>query len=149
MINFQSKKFKDLARNFVLLMVLVAAQFASAQTLAPPSGGPIITWEKTVHDFGDVYQGDKVEHTFYFTNTGATPLIITNVEVTCGCTTPKGWPRDPLAPGEKGEILISFNSAGKFGKQNKVVTVISNAINPEVVQLSFAANVLEKKSPNR
>jgi hypothetical protein len=148
MINFPSKKFNVLTRIFVLLIVIAAAQSASAQTLAPTAGGPIITWEKTTHDFGDVYQGDKVEHTFAFTNTGGTPLIITNVEVTCGCTTPKGWPRDPLGPGEKGEILIAFNSAGKFGKQNKVVTVISNATNPEVVQISFTANVLEKKSPN-
>jgi Protein of unknown function (DUF1573) len=110
--------------------------------------GPVITWDKATHDFGDITQGDKVEQAFAFTNTGTSPLIITNIEVTCGCTTPRGWPRDPIAPGEKGEILIAFNSAGKYGKQNKVVTVISNAANPEVVQLIFSANVLEKKSPN-
>ena len=135
-------------RAFILLTAIAAAFSVSAQTPSQ-AGGPTISWEQSTHDFGDIYQGDKVEHTFYFTNTGTSPLIITNVEVTCGCTTPKGWPRDPLAPGEKGEILISFNSAGKFGKQNKVVTVISNAANPEVIQISFAANVLERKSPNR
>jgi len=138
-----------MVRSVVILAAIVAGYSVSAQAPSSQLGGPMITWEKTVHDFGDVYQGDKVEHTFYFTNTGTAPLIITNVEVTCGCTTPKGWPRDPLAPGEKGEVLISFNSAGKFGKQNKVVTVISNATNPEVIQVSFAANVLEKKTPNR
>ena len=108
--------------------------------------GPAILWEKQQHDFGDIIQGDKVHHTFRFVNTGTDPLIITNVEVTCGCTVPKGWPRDPIMPGSKGELEVLFNSSGKFGKQNKVVTVISNATlgNSEVM---FSANVLEKK-PN-
>lgn len=148
MNSFQLKKIKATYGVFVLLVALIAGSFPSiAQSLSNKSG-PVISWEKTVHDFGDISQGEKVEHTFYFTNTGTAPLIITNVEVTCGCTTPKGWPRDPVAPGEKGEILIAFNSAGKYGRQNKVVTVISNATNPEVVQISFTANVLEKKAPN-
>lgn len=136
-------------RAFLLFIITIVGVFSASAQTASQAGGPAISWEQSTHDFGDIYQGDKVEHTFYFTNTGTSPLIITNVEVTCGCTTPKGWPRDPLAPGEKGEILISFNSSGKFGKQNKVVTVISNAANPEVIQISFAANVLERKSPNR
>jgi hypothetical protein len=107
--------------------------------------GPVITWEKKTHDFGDIYQGDKVEHTFYFTNTGNEPLLITNVQVSCGCTTPKGWPRDPIPPGGKGELSLSFNSAGKSGKQNKPVTIISNASNEDGKQISFTTNVLDKK----
>ena len=99
--------------------------------------GPVITFEKKVHDFGDIYQGDKVEETF--------ALIITNVQVTCGCTTPKGWPRDPIAPGGKGQLTIAFNSAGKMGRQNKVVTIVSNAVNADGSQISFTTNVLEKK----
>lgn len=128
---------------FLALIVLGVAVHSNAQT-----SGPVITWEKSVYDFGDVIQGDKVEHTFKFKNTGNEPLIITNVEVTCGCTTPKGWARDPIAAGQSGEITVAFNSLGKFGKQNKVVTVVSNAVNPEGAQISFLANVLEKKSPN-
>lgn len=128
---------------FFALIVLGVAVQSNAQT-----SGPVITWEKSVYDFGDVVQGDKVEHTFKFKNTGNEPLIITNVQVTCGCTTPKGWARDPIAAGQSGEITVAFNSLGKFGKQNKVVTVVSNAVNPEGAQISFLANVLEKKSPN-
>ncbi len=108
--------------------------------------GPVITFEKKVHDFGDISQGDKVEETFRFTNTGNEPLIITNVQVTCGCTVPKGWPRDPIAPGQKGELTIAFNSAGKMGRQNKVVTIVSNAVNADGSQISFTSNVLEKKT---
>ena len=94
-------------------------------------------------------QGDKVEHTFKFKNTGSTPLLITNVTVTCGCTVPKGWARDPIAPGQSGELIIAFNSLGKFGKQEKVVTILSNATNPEGGQILFSANVIEKKNPNK
>lgn len=106
--------------------------------------GPVITFENKTYDFGDITQGDKVEHIFTFTNTGTQPLVITNVEVTCGCTTPKGWPRDPIQPGEKGELTVSFSTAGKIGRQNKPIIVISNAVNPEGNRLSFSANILEK-----
>ena len=129
---------------FFLFVIVGFAGLGYAQTAK--LNGPVITFEKKVHDFGDMYQGDKVEEVFKFTNTGNEPLIITNVQVTCGCTTPKGWPRDPIAPGGKGELTVAFSSAGKMGKQNKVVTVISNAANADGAQISFTANVLEKKT---
>lgn len=128
-------------RKLFFAVMIFACLAAAAQ-----SKGPVITWEKSTYDFGDVPQGDKVEHTFKFRNTGAEPLIITNVQVTCGCTTPKGWARDPIAPGQTGEITVAFNSQGKWGKQNKVVTVVSNASNSEGGQISFSANVIEKKT---
>ena len=130
-------------RLFLLIVVLGAAIVAQGQ-----NAGPVIAWERSSHDFGDVVQGDKVEYVFKYKNTGNEPLLITNVQVTCGCTTPKGWARDPIAPGQSGELTVAFNSVGKFGKQNKVVTIVSNAVNPEGGQISFSANVLEKKTPN-
>jgi Protein of unknown function (DUF1573) len=135
---------------FFVLLVGSIAVCALGQTRGfAQTKGATITWEKSSHDFGDLTQGDKVEYTFRFRNTGMEPLIITNVQVTCGCTTPKGWARDPIPPGQPGEITIAFNSLGKFGKQNKVVTIISNAVNPDAGQLSFSANVLEKKTANQ
>lgn len=131
---------------FVLAIFGVLAVNAFAQSAEPTKvAGPYFTWETTSHDFGDIFQGDKVEYTYKFTNTGTEPIVITNVNVTCGCTTPKGWPRDPIPPGAKGEIVVAFNSAGKMGKQNKVVTVISNAAN-ETNQVVFTTNVLQKKT---
>ncbi len=128
--------------------LFLAILLVSGGVVFGQSKGPVIAWEKSTFDFGDVPQGDKVEHNFKFKNTGNEPLIITNVQVTCGCTTPKGWARDPIAPGQSSEITIAFNSLGKFGKQNKVVTVVSNASNPEAGQISFSANVIEKKTNN-
>jgi Protein of unknown function (DUF1573) len=131
--------------NSILLILFFSIGLAVAQNPVEQKG-PILTWETSTHDFGDIYQGDKVQHTFRFTNSGTEPLIITNVEVTCGCTVPKGWPRDPIMAGGKGEIEILFNSTGKMGKQNKVVTVVSNSSTGNS-QITFSATVLEKK-PN-
>jgi hypothetical protein len=128
-----------------LLVVLGLAGHAFAQQASAQAAGAVITFEKSTHDFGDIYQGDKVEYTFKFTNTGTDALLITNVNVQCGCTTPKGWSRDPIPPGSKGEITVAFNSAGKMGMQNKVVTLVTNASNAEGNKISFTTNVLEKK----
>jgi hypothetical protein len=109
--------------------------------------GAVLEWKENTFDFGDIRQGEKVEHTFQFTNAGNEPLIITNVTTQCGCTTPKGWPRDPVMPGGKGEITIAFDSSTKLGRQNKVATIISNAANTKANQLLMSGNVLEKKTP--
>jgi hypothetical protein len=132
---------------FLIAVLSLSANVFGQAAQASKVSGPVITFEKSTHDFGDMNQGDKVEQTFKFTNTGNEPLVITNVQVTCGCTTPKGWPREPIAPGGKGEITLGFNSAGKMGKQNKVVTIVSNASNTDGSTITFTANVLDKK-PN-
>lgn len=129
---------------FLIVFAMGIGAHAIGQT-QPKVAGPVITFEKKTHDFGTIYQGDKVEQTYKFTNTGNEPLVITNVQVTCGCTTPKGWPREPVPPGAKGEITIGFNSAGKMGLQNKTVTIVSNAVNTDGSQISFTTNVLDKK----
>ncbi|MBS1490351.1 MAG: DUF1573 domain-containing protein [Bacteroidetes bacterium] len=127
-------------KQFVFLFCLfLCAGLVTAQTQA----GAAITWEKNYFDFGDMVKGAKAEHTFKFTNTGSEPLVITNVEVTCGCTTPKGWPRDPIEPGKKAEIIIQFDSTNKMGRQNKVVVIVSNAAAGNS-QITFSANVLPK-----
>lgn len=127
-----------------LVCMISGAVLAQAQ--ATPKGA-IISWEVARHDFGDIVQGEKVEHTFTFTNAGDQPLVITNVEVTCGCTTPKGWPRDPIMPGHKGELTVAFDSTGKIGRQNKVVTITSNSTGT-TNQVLIIINVLEKKLPD-
>ena len=116
---------------------------AMAQEATENASGAELSFTETVFDFGDINQGDKVEHTFAFENTGTEPLILTNVEVQCGCTATK-WPRDPIAPGGSGEITVSFSSAGKSGMQNKTATVVSNAKSARTV-VRFTANVLPPK----
>lgn len=129
---------------FLVCVIALASTSFAQEKKAARQNGAVITWEKKTHDFGNIVQGDKVEHTYYFTNTGNEPLIITNVQVSCGCTTPK-WPRDPIPPGGQGELTVGFNSAGKMGMQNKPVTLVSNAVNPEANTISFTTTILEKK----
>jgi hypothetical protein len=138
------------------MLAVVAAQLSFGQSGAaridsPASdkSGAFLAWEKSSYDFGDISQGDKVEYTFKFSNTGTQPLIITNISTQCGCTAPKGWPRDPIAPGDRGEITIVFDSSGKFGRVNKVATVISNAGNKADSQVLLSGNIHEKKMEHR
>ncbi|MDX5479505.1 DUF1573 domain-containing protein [Fontibacter flavus] len=127
-------------KKLFLLTVMALAIFA-AQAQTERKGAVLQFNEKSI-DFGDITQGDRVEHTFVFTNTGDTPLVISNVAVTCGCTAPN-WPKEPVAPGAKGELKVVFNSAGKMGKQNSVVRIYSNASEP-IEKVSLISNVLPK-----
>jgi hypothetical protein len=93
----------------------------TADSAATAANAPVAKFEKESHDFGKIKEGDKVSYDFKFTNTGKSPLIITNARATCGCTTPI-WPKAPVKPGESGVIAVTFNSAGKSGLQDKQIT---------------------------
>lgn len=86
---------------------------------------PVMTFEETSFDFGTIQEGEVVEHTFTFTNTGDAPLVLTAAKGSCGCTVPT-WPREAIAPGETGEMLVSFNSRGRKNVQNKSVRITAN-----------------------
>ena len=88
-------------------------------------GGAKISFDKTEHDFGTIKEGDIVETVFSFTNTGRSELIISSAKGSCGCTVPE-WPKEPILPGEKGEIKVKFNSDRKPNKQQKQVTLVTN-----------------------
>jgi len=106
--------------------------------------GPLPTMQfKTVdHDFGTINEGQVVEHTFAFTNTGAAPLIIQNAQPSCGCTVPE-WSKDPIPAGGTGYIKAKFDSNGKPNIQNKTITVTANTW-PKQTVLRFKAMVNPK-----
>jgi hypothetical protein len=85
---------------------------------------PVMTFDKTVHDFGTIAANAAQETLFKFTNTGNSPLVITDATSTCGCTVPE-IPKAPIAPGESGELLVKFNGAGA-NAVSKIVTVTAN-----------------------
>jgi len=93
---------------------------------------PIIEFEKEIHDFGKVIQGEKVSFGFKFKNAGKSDLIISQVNTSCGCTVPK-FPKEPVKPGEEKIIKVSFDSKGRKGIQNKTITVVSNCQPPSNV----------------
>ena len=118
-------------KNVLYLLVLL---FVSAPVFAQneTSGSPEMSFDGTVHEFGSIAQGVVVEHTFKFSNTGSSPLIISSANGSCGCTVPI-WPKEPIMPGDEGEIKVSFNSEGKYGLQDKTVTINYNTESGPVI----------------
>lgn len=96
------------------------------------------------YDFGTFNEGIQAEHEFVFTNTGTTPIVITNVRASCGCTTPN-WTKDPVPPGGTGVIKASYNSKGRPGVFNKSITITSNAV--ESNKVLFIKGVVNKEEP--
>lgn len=84
-----------------------------------------IKFDKDTFNFGEVLEGERVSHSFVFTNTGDNDLVISNARGSCGCTVPE-WPKEPISPGKSGKIDVVFNSEGKPGNAIKSVTVSTN-----------------------
>ncbi|MBA4302741.1 MAG: hypothetical protein C0424_00795 [Sphingobacteriaceae bacterium] len=116
----------------VLALLVFVGFGTTAMAQAPATATPAVDknkgemkFEKELHDFGTVNQGEPLSFDFVFTNSGKEPVIISNVSASCGCTTPS-WTKEPVKAGQKGSIKAVYNSQilGPFTKQ---VTVTSNA----------------------
>lgn len=103
---------------------------------------PAFEFKEEEHDFGTINEGDVVEHTFTFTNTGDAPLIIQDAKGSCGCTVPT-WSKEPIPVGGTGEIVAKFDSKGKPNVQNKTVTITANTW-PKQTRLRIKAQVTPK-----
>ncbi|AXT20634.1 DUF1573 domain-containing protein [Flavobacteriaceae bacterium AU392] len=86
---------------------------------------PVITFDKTEHDFGAITNGTPVQTVFSYTNTGKSHLVISDIKATCGCTVPSNWSREPLAPGETAQFTVNFNGKGA-NKVSKTITLTAN-----------------------
>jgi archaellum component FlaF (FlaF/FlaG flagellin family) len=115
---------------------------ANNTTIANAADAPVMKFDNEMHDFGKISPGDKVTYDFKFTNTGKSPLIITDAIATCGCTKPE-WPRTPIKPGENGVINVTFNSAGKMGLQDKMITITANT-NPAQGRVHLIGEIVPK-----
>lgn len=100
---------------------------------------PAFAFETETHDFGKIQEGEKVAYDFVFTNSGESPLIISNAQGSCGCTVPQ-WPREPVAPGAQDKIHVVFDSSGKPGTQTKEVKLNANTT-PNTKVLRITAQV--------
>ena len=119
---------------------LTQSAVAQKEVVQKPLSKARIQFTEKQHDFGDLTQGESVTYKFAFQNSGTEPLMILNVQTTCGCTAPE-WPKKPIPPGEGGEIVVTFNSAKKMGRVNKIITVYTNGEKPEE-KLKIVSNVL-------
>lgn len=127
---------KQNGRNFINVSAIIKERFSDEIKKNPP----IIKFTQgTDFDFGTIKQGEKVSHDFEFKNTGKSNLIIRKVRTSCGCTVGK-LKDDIIKPGQTSKIQIVFNSAGRRGRQTKLVTLVTNcpdqSLNKMVLKIS-------------
>ena len=134
---YQKKTRKMKKTLLTVLMLVCGIVFASAQAE--------IKFEKLAHDFGNFPESSPVVScTFTFTNTGDKPLVINQAVASCGCTVPE-YTKDPIQPGKKGEIKVTYNGTGKFpGHFKKSITVRTNG-KVEMTRLYIEGTMDEKK----
>ncbi len=122
------------------MMLLFVINMASAQQKSSE-----IKFDKTSHDFGTFSEDNSVQKcTFTFTNVGNAPLVINQAVASCGCAVPS-YTKTPVAPGQKGEIKVTYSGAGKFpGHFKKTITVRTNGV-PEMTRLYIEGDMTESK----
>lgn len=91
-----------------------------------------LTFENALVDWDTIRSGESFTHVFEYTNTGKRPAIISDVKTSCGCTAPT-YTKDPIPPGGKGRIEVTFNSSGRHGYQKKSINVIGNTYPPRTL----------------
>ncbi|MEI8045892.1 MAG: DUF1573 domain-containing protein [Bacteroidota bacterium] len=123
----------------ILMSFAAFAQDAVTQPVDNPNA-PVITFEKTTHDYGTVTKGGDGTCEFKFKNNGVEPLILANVASSCGCTVPE-WPREPILKGKSASVKVKYDT-NRVGGINKTITVMSNAKTPSI-QLKIIGNVVE------
>lgn len=121
-------------KSVMLSIMFVAIAMISNEVKAQAK----MDFKKELHDYGNIKNGANGTCTFEFTNTGNAPLIISNATGSCGCTVPT-WPKEPIAPGAKGEITVKYDTK-RTGEFTKTVTLTSNATETSKV-LTIKGNV--------
>lgn len=134
-------------KKFIAVFSLAALFSAFSCSQNPSSSkheGAAIEFEKTEHDFGTIpYKGDG-SYEFVFKSTGKSPVVLSNVRSSCGCTVPE-WPKEPIKKGETGKIKVTYNTRliGSFAKS---ITVYTNASEAPIV-LIIKGKVESEKKP--
>lgn len=128
---------------FILLALVLSANFAMAQSGKKNGKVPNPVFDKTVFDFGKINESaGTATCDFTFTNKGTAPFIIQRVQASCGCTTPD-YTNEPVLPGKTGKIKVTYSTTGRPGSFDKKVTVFSN-VPDEVYVLTIKGEVLKK-----
>lgn len=129
------------------LILAIIAIFISLNISADKNSGASIEFTNNRHDFGMIKEENgAVKHVFEFTNTGDAPLVILDAKATCGCTRPE-YPKNPIKPGEKGKIKVTFLPAGRPGEFNKKINLKTNCKGKQKrVTLSICGVVIPKNN---
>ncbi|MBC7449240.1 MAG: DUF1573 domain-containing protein [Hymenobacteraceae bacterium] len=125
------------------LLIAGAVLAASLSSALSGLAQGTLKFDSEAHDFKNVGESTLATHEFKFTNIGTAPIVIANVQASCGCTTPD-WTKTPVLPGKTGFVKAVYNSAGRPGQFSKTVTVTSNATNASVA-LAIKGAVLSRE----
>lgn len=126
----------------LLTLLTFGVTFAHAQQFKT-QGTPNIKFEEMEYDFGVANEGDSVVHIYKFKNIGDAPLVVQNVEPSCGCTGTT-WTKEPVMPGRTGQVKAVFDSNGRPGHADKTLTVTTNIPVGGTVQLKLTGEVKPK-----
>jgi hypothetical protein len=118
---------------FLIALTFLGSLYAQQVTTAPAdsTAKAKIVFESLTHDFSTITVGGDGNCVFKFKNEGIAPLNLTNVQASCGCTTPS-WTREPVMPGMSGEIKVHYDT-NRMGTFSKTITVTSDAENSPVI----------------
>jgi hypothetical protein len=135
-------------KSLFYLLIAVAALAGACQSSATeqttqPGDLTTIQWLDSARDMGQINEGQVVDLSYRFKNTGTKPLVIKNVTVSCGCTVAEK-PDQPIAPGKEGVIKATFNSSGKPGHNQKTIFVYANTPGSDEHRLEFSVEVTPK-----
>lgn len=132
------------AKSTILLIPVLLLIFISNSYSNFSSPLPVIKFDDLNYDFGNVKQGENLEHVFKFTNNGEGVLVISSVQPSCGCTGVVMDEKKEFESGEQGEIKITFNTQGRPGVNTKTVSVNTNDPENPVITLTFKCEVVDK-----
>jgi Protein of unknown function (DUF1573) len=129
-------------RSIIVLCLLLVSVSAIAQNTNPDAGK--FSFKKETHNFGNIKTGSEATCDFTFTNTGKTPIVISECTASCGCTVPT-WPKEPIMPGNTSKITVAFDTKNKSGSFMKAIYIKSNAYNERPAhELYIKGVVLDK-----
>ena len=129
-----------------MLLLLACVLHVGAQT---ETKGAEIKFDKLTHDFGKFSESSpKVSCVFTYTNVGDSPLIINQAMASCGCTVPE-YTKQPVMPGQKGEIKVTYNGTGRFpGHFKKSITIRTNGV-VEMTRLYIEGDMLQETADKK
>lgn len=123
----------------------VAEPIVAGASTSTSSKLTTIEWIEPSKNFGKIKEGQTLNISFRFRNTGKVPLIIESVQPACGCTV-ADYPKKPIPPGAEGEITGSFDSKGREGLNQKQIQVVANTEGSANHQVEFTVEVVKGKS---
>lgn len=124
---------------------LLICLFLSVSAMAQKA---VLNFDVKEHDFGKINEEvGKITYEFEFVNKGNSPLVVNRVQASCGCTTPV-WTKEPIEPGKRGSITVTYSTTGRPGAFAKSIAVYSNAID-EQMMLLIKGDVIPKQNADR